>query len=245
MNIIPAIDIMDGKCVRLIQGDYARKTVYSDDPVALARQFEAAGLRHLHLVDLDGARSGRVVNVQVLKKIADQTRLEIDYGGGIRSDDDMQLVFENGAGKVTLGSIAVQRPGLVAEWQKRYGAGKIILGADCRNGQVVVHGWQDTIELDVADFMKSYIRKGIRTVMCTDVACDGMLSGPSIQLYKRILAEPDVHLIASGGIRSCEDLDALKAIGCKGAIIGKALYEGRIQLSELRNYAEKENHTLS
>lgn len=233
MRIIPAIDIINGKCVRLTRGDYHTQKVYNEHPLEVAKQFEAAGIRYLHLVDLDGARASHIVNHKVLESIATHTSLAIDFGGGVKSDADIALAFNSGAAQVTAGSIAANQPETVLRWLQQYGPEKIILGADCHNGQIVKQGWQEHTGLNVVTFIKEYEQKGIQYVICTDVAKDGMLQGPSEALYKQILETTNVQLIASGGITGIEDLEQMKAIGCNGAIIGKAIYEGNISLAQL------------
>lgn len=233
MKIIPAIDIIDGKCVRLTQGDYAQKKVYNEDPVAVAKMFEDAGIRYLHVVDLDGAKQGQITNYKVLEAIAAQTTLSVDFGGGLKTDEDITIAFNSGAAQVTAGSIAVKQPETVYRWLEKYGTYKIILGADCRNRLVATNGWQEESELNVLDFIKDYQQKGITSVICTDISKDGMLQGPSFKLYKEILTETNIGLIASGGISSINDVIQLKELGCSGAIIGKAIYEGNITLKQL------------
>jgi phosphoribosylformimino-5-aminoimidazole carboxamide ribotide isomerase len=233
MRIIPAIDIINGKCVRLTKGDYSTQKIYNENPLEVAKQFEAAGIRYLHLVDLDGAKSGRIVNQKVLNAIASQTNLNIDFGGGIKSEADIAVAFDNGATQITAGSIAVKNPELVYEWISKYGADKIILGADCRNRKIAINGWLQDSETDVLDFIKDYWAKGITNVICTDIAKDGMLMGPSDELYQEIITSTNIGLIASGGIASINDILRMKKIGCEGAIIGKAIYEGNIKLNEL------------
>jgi phosphoribosylformimino-5-aminoimidazole carboxamide ribotide isomerase len=233
MKIIPAIDILGGKCVRLTQGNYDATQVYSDSPLAVARSFEDAGLKYLHLVDLDGARSGGVVNMAVLAQIAAQTSLQIDFGGGIKSDNDLAAAFDNGAAQVNVGSIAVRQPALFLHWLARYGSERIILSADCRNRLVAASGWMEKSNRDVIQYIKGYARNGVQHVVCTDIAKDGMLQGPSLPLYREIMQAADVKLIASGGICSVQDLHALKHLGCDAAIVGKAIYEGNITLKEL------------
>jgi phosphoribosylformimino-5-aminoimidazole carboxamide ribotide isomerase len=233
MRIIPAIDIINGKCVRLTKGDYSTQKIYNENPLEVAKQFEAAGIRYLHLVDLDGAKSGRIVNQKVLNAIASQTNLNIDFGGGIKSEADIAVAFDNGATQITAGSIAVKNPELVYEWISKYGADKIILGADCRNRKIAINGWLQDSETDVLDFIKDYWAKGITNVICTDIAKDGMLMGPSDELYQEIITSTNIGLIASGGIASINDVLKMKKIGCEGAIIGKAIYEGNIKLNEL------------
>jgi len=234
MRIIPAIDLIDGKCVRLTKGDYAQKKVYNEDPVEVAKNFEGAGIRYLHLVDLDGAKAKHIVNWRVLEKIASQTSLQIDFGGGIKSDEDVHIAFESGAKQITGGSIAAKNESLYLSWLETYGAEKIILGADAKSGKIAVSGWQETTDLEVIDFVKSYQAKGIAHVICTDINKDGMLSGPAFALYREILTEiAGIQLIASGGISSIDDVYRLKEDGLEGAIIGKAIYEGKINLNEL------------
>lgn len=233
MKIIPAIDLIDGKCVRLTKGDYATKRVYNEDPVEVAKAFEDSGIRFLHLVDLDGAKSNRIINYPILEKITKATSLQVDFGGGLKSDKDVQIAFESGAAQVTGGSVAAKDRTLFLRWLERYGSEKIILGADCSNRKIATDGWLNSSELDVLDFIQAYQEQGIRTVISTDIAKDGMLAGPSIELYRAILNRTDVALIASGGITTLKDLEELSAIGCSGAIIGKAIYEGRITLKEL------------
>lgn len=234
MRIIPAIDIIDGKCVRLTKGDYSTQKIYNENPVEVAKSFEANGIRYLHLVDLDGAKSKHIVNKDILRKISTKTSLTVDFGGGIKTDEDVRIAFENGAAQVTVGSIAAQEPDLFLKWLSVYGPDKIILGADSRGGKIATQGWQQQSELDVVDFIAGYERKGVTYVICTDISKDGMLQGTSNELYAEILRETDVKLIASGGVSSVDDLTKVKELGCEGAIIGKALYEGRISLDELR-----------
>ncbi|KGO80090.1 1-(5-phosphoribosyl)-5-[(5-phosphoribosylamino)methylideneamino] imidazole-4-carboxamide isomerase [Flavobacterium beibuense F44-8] len=233
MRIIPAIDIINGKCVRLTKGDYATQKTYNENPVEVARSFEDAGIKYLHLVDLDGAKSGSIVNHKVLESIATQTNLIIDFGGGVKSDTDIQKAFEYGASQITAGSIAVKNPEKVTEWLSQYGPDKIILGADCNNRKIAVNGWLQESDTDVLEFIQGYQEKGIKAVICTDIAKDGMLQGPSTNLYKEIIGSANINLIASGGITNIQDVLDMKAIGCEGAIIGKALYEGKIELKEL------------
>jgi len=237
MEIIPAIDILGGKCVRLSQGDYARQTVYSADPAEVARIFEDAGISRIHVVDLDGARESHIVNYSVLERIAMKTSLVIDFGGGLKSDDDLRIAFECGASMVTGGSIAVKDPVTFLGWLEKFGPAKIILGADAREGKIAVSGWQEESESDIIPFIQSYVGKGLHTVISTDIAKDGMLTGPSYDLYKQILAEiPGVKLIASGGISSMADIEKLATAGVSGIITGKALYEGKILLKEVRDF---------
>ena len=234
MRIIPAIDIIDGKCVRLTKGDYSTQKIYNENPVEVAKSFEANGIRYLHLVDLDGAKSKHIVNKDILRKISTKTSLTVDFGGGIKTDEDVRIAFENGAVQVTVGSIAAQEPDLFLKWLSVYGPDKIILGADSHGRKIATHGWQQQSELDVVDFIAGYERKGVTYVICTDISKDGMLQGASNELYAEILRETGVRLIASGGVSSMDDLTKVKELGCEGAIIGKALYEGRISLDELR-----------
>ncbi|MFT6921569.1 MAG: phosphoribosylformimino-5-aminoimidazole carboxamide ribotide isomerase [Crocinitomicaceae bacterium] len=233
MRIIPAIDIIDGKCVRLTRGDYDTSKIYNIDPVEVAKEFEANGIQFLHVVDLDGAKSKRIVNYKILEKIVSETNLSIDFGGGLKSDEDLRIAFDSGANQVTGGSVAVQNPEIFKGWLKQFGANKIILGADCKDRRIATNGWLKTSELDVLDFVLGYQAEGIESVICTDISKDGMLQGPSIELYKELLFKSEVKLIASGGVASIQDLIDLKAIGCEGAIVGKAIYEGKITLKEL------------
>jgi len=233
MRIIPAIDIIDGKCVRLTKGDYETKRIYNENPLEVAKEFEAHGIEFLHLVDLDGAKSSRIVNDKILEKIASNTNLKVDFGGGLKSTEDVKTAFEAGASQITGGSIAVRNPDLFESWLNEFGAQKIILGADCLNRMIATNGWLKSSELDVIDFIQSYEVKGIEQVICTDISKDGMLAGASNDLYKEILDKTEIKLIASGGVSSIQDLVQLKQIGCEGAILGKAIYEGNISLKEL------------
>ncbi len=233
MRIIPAIDIIDGKCVRLSKGDYATRKIYSENPLEIAKAFESHGIRYLHLVDLDGARSNHIVNHKVLYEISSKTSLQVDFGGGLKSGEDLKIAFENGASQVTGGSIAVKNPTLFLEWLSGYGPSKIILGADCNNRKIATQGWQESTELDVIDFIIDYESKGIEYVICTDISKDGMLQGTSNELYTGILAKTQVKLIASGGITTIQDVEKLIEMGCEAAIIGKAIYENKITLKEL------------
>lgn len=233
MRIIPAIDIIDGKCVRLTKGDYNTQVTYSDNPLEVAKMFEDNGIQYLHLVDLDGAKSKSIVNHKVLNQIAANTSLKIDFGGGIKSDKDAKIAFDNGAAQITGGSIAVENPELFMQWLAEYGADKIILGADSKNRKIATHGWLKESEMDVLDFISKYEKEGIKYVICTDIAKDGMLQGASEELYKEIINTTDVNLIASGGVSTVDDLISLKQMGCEGAIIGKAIYEGKISMKEL------------
>lgn len=234
MRIIPAIDIIDGKCVRLTKGDYATQKIYNENPLEVAKEFEANGILYLHLVDLDGAKSKHIVNYKVLETIAKNTSLKIDFGGGIKSDEDVKIAFENGATQITGGSIAVQNSNTFLEWLEKYGSEKIILGADANNRKIATQGWLESSEKDVVKFIAEYEQKGIRYVVCTDIAKDGMLQGTSNELYQEISQKTNVKLIASGGVSSLGGLIKLKKIGCEGAIVGKAIYEGKITLKELR-----------
>lgn len=234
MKIIPAIDIIEGSCVRLTKGDYATKKIYNKNPLEVAKEFEANGIKHLHLVDLDGAKSKRIVNYKILEQIAVKTKLEIDFGGGLKSNKDLKIAFESGANQVTGGSIAVQKPELFNSWIQDYGGERIILGADCLNRKVATNGWQQTSEIDVLKLIQEYEKRGVRSTICTDISKDGMLSGPAFSLYENLISNSNTKLIASGGISSIQDLKDLKAIGCAGAIVGKAIYEGKVTLKELK-----------
>lgn len=234
IELIPAIDIIDGKCVRLSQGDYDSKKVYNENPVEVAKEMEAHGIRRLHVVDLDGAASHHVVNYGVLNRIASQTSLVIDFGGGVKSDEDLKIAFDNGAQMVTGGSIAVKNPELFSRWLETYGSEKIILGADVKERKIAVNGWKDESACELFPFLKDYIEKGVRKVICTDISCDGMLQGPSVKLYQEMLEQhPDLYLIASGGVSCMDDIHTLAAAGVPAVIFGKALYEGHITLKEL------------
>lgn len=236
MRIIPAIDIIDAKCVRLTQGDYSTKKVYNEDPVEVAKEFEANGIEYLHVVDLDGARSKHIINHKVLRDITSKTSLKVDFGGGIKSDEDIRIAFDNGAAQITGGSIAVQQPDIFRQWLDKYGPEKIILGADSNNRRIATHGWMQQSTLDVIDFISGYAREGVVYVICTDIQKDGMLQGTSNELYREIIEKTGVKLIASGGVTSVDDLITLKQLGCDGAIIGKAFYEGKISLPQLREF---------
>jgi phosphoribosylformimino-5-aminoimidazole carboxamide ribotide isomerase len=233
MRIIPAIDIIDEKCVRLTKGDYSTQKTYNINPVEVAKEFEAAGIQYLHLVDLDGAKSGHIVNHQVLNAIANETGLIIDFGGGVKTDADLKIAFDSGASQITAGSIAVKNPEIVYQWIATYGSDKIIMGADCINRKIAIQGWQDSTELDVIDFIKMYKTKGIDNVICTDIAKDGMLQGAANDLYSDILNSVNINLIASGGIATIDDVLQMQQLGCEGVIIGKAIYEGHITLKKL------------
>ena len=240
MRIIPAIDIIEGKCVRLSKGDYATKKIYNENPLEVAKQFEAAGIQYLHLVDLDGAKSSHIVNYRILEDIASRTELKIDFGGGLKSDEDLRIAFESGASQITGGSIAVRDPETFKKWLSTYGAEKIILGADAHHEKIAISGWQEASGKEVIPFIRSYQEEGVTYVICTDISKDGMLEGPSFELYKRILNEiPEISLIASGGISHFDELPKLADLGCEGAILGKAIYEKRISLKQLENYILK------
>lgn len=237
MRIIPAIDIIDGKCVRLSKGDYDTKKIYNEDPLEVAKRFEAHGMAYVHLVDLDGAKSKHIVNYAVLDQIASKTSLKIDFGGGLKSDDDLRIAFESGAQQITGGSIAVRNRDIFLKWLATYGTDKIILGADALDEKVAVSGWQEESNEALLPFIRSYRKEGIQYVICTDISKDGMLQGPSLSLYKKILNEcPGLKLIASGGVSHIDELPKLAQIGCEGVIIGKAIYEHRISLKQLESY---------
>ena len=237
MQIIPAIDLIDGKCVRLTEGDYTQKKIYNEDPLEVAKAFEGIGLMRLHLVDLDGAKAGEVVNWKVLEKIANQTALQIDFGGGIKKEATLKTVFETGASYATIGSLAVKNRAVFEEWIERFGAEVFMLGADVYEEKIAVGGWIEKTNIDMFEFMQSYINKGISQLFCTDIQKDGKLEGPSTNLYKKIIAQfPSLYLIASGGVSNIEDLSILREIGCSGAIVGKAIYENRISLKELASF---------
>lgn len=237
IEIIPAIDIIDGKCVRLSQGDYAQKKVYNENPLEVAKAFEDVGVRRLHLVDLDGAKAQHIVNYKVLESIASNTNLTIDFGGGLKSDDDLRIAFESGASMVTGGSIAVKNPAVFLSWLEKFGAEKIILGADVKNEKIAVGGWIETTEIELLSFVKSFMEKGVDKVICTDISKDGMLKGPSIDLYRKMLGEmPDLYLIASGGVSSMQDIEQLAEADVPAVITGKAIYEGRIKMDDLARF---------
>ena len=234
IELIPAIDIIDGKCVRLTKGDYDTKKIYNEDPVSVAKEFEAHGIRRLHVVDLDGARSKHIVNDKVLQRIARETNLVIDFGGGIKTDEDVARAFEAGAHMITIGSIAVTDPERSMEWLHKYGPEHIVLGADVRNGRVSINGWKEDSQEELIPFLDRYLSEGMRNVLCTDISKDGMLQGPSIALYRQVMEHyPDCHLIASGGVSSMDDIRALEAAGIPAVVFGKAIYEGKIKLEEL------------
>ena len=234
MRIIPAIDIIDGKCVRLTKGDYSTKKIYNENPLEVAKEFEANGIQYLHIVDLDGAKSNNIVNHKILESIAAKTNLQIDFGGGIKTNEAVQLAFDCGAKQITGGSFAVSNPEIFSGWISKYGADKIILGADCNNRKIATNGWLKESEIDVIDFIDSYQKKGIQHVICTDISKDGMLQGASNELYREIMNATGISLIASGGVSCMNDLYQLKEIGCEGVILGKAIYEGNITLKELQ-----------
>lgn len=236
MRIIPAIDIIDGKCVRLSKGDYSTQKTYNENPLEVAKAFEAHGIEHLHLVDLDGAKSKHIVNHKVLETLATKTDLKIDFGGGLKTDEDLRIAFESGAQQVTGGSIAVKQPEVFGEWISRYGAEKIILGADVKGEFIATDGWLETSDQSLFDFLAHYQAQGIVYIICTDISKDGMLQGPSFALYEKILKETQIQLIASGGISQFDELPRLAEMGCEGTIIGKAIYENRISLKQLEQF---------
>ena len=234
IELIPAIDIIDGQCVRLTKGDYDQKTVYRDSPAEVAKEFEQLGFKRLHVVDLDGAKSKHIVNDAVLRSITTETRLTVDFGGGIKTDEDIEKAFEAGAAMVTVGSIAVTQPDLFLGWLRKYGAERMILGADVRNGKISINGWKEDSTEDLLPFLRKYIDAGVKTVLCTEISKDGTLAGPAIELYKQVMqAYPQLHLIASGGVSSKEDIEALDRAGIPAVVFGKAIYEGKINLKEL------------
>ncbi len=234
IELIPAIDIIDGQCVRLTKGDYDQKTVYSNSPATMAREFEQLGFKRLHMVDLDGAKSKHIVNSQVLKSCATETRLRIDFGGGIKTDDDIRKAFSSGAEMVTVGSVAVTSPDLFMGWLEKYGAERMILGADVRHGKISINGWKEDSTEDLLPFLKKYVDAGVRNVLCTEISKDGTLQGPAVDLYSEVMeAYPQLHLIASGGVSSADDIAALNRAGIPAVVFGKAIYEGRINLKDL------------
>lgn len=242
IEIIPAIDILDGKCVRLSQGDYGQKKVYNEDPLEVAKMFEAHGIHRLHLVDLDGAKANRIINYKTLERIASRTSLLIDFGGGLKSDADLEIAFDNGAEMVTGGSIAVRNPEVFSRWIQTYGAKRIILGADCRDGKIAVSGWTEETGEALLPFIGKWRQQGIIKVICTDIEKDGMLAGPNIELYREIQdKDPETYLIASGGVSCIADVERLNEASIPGVIIGKAIYEGKITLKELVQFIEKED----
>jgi phosphoribosylformimino-5-aminoimidazole carboxamide ribotide isomerase len=237
MQIIPAIDIIDGKCVRLTEGDYAQKKVYNENPLEVALQFQDAGLERVHLVDLDGAKAGKIVNWKVLELLASKTSLKIDFGGGIKKQEDVRIVLEAGALWATVGSVAVKDKNALLQWMDHYGADKFLLGADVKGELLAVGGWLETTAINIYDFIAEYLQYGIQQIFCTDISKDGRLEGPSLELYKSLIEKnKNLHLIASGGVSSMKDLEALRSIGCAGAIVGKAIYEGRISIQELNKF---------
>jgi phosphoribosylformimino-5-aminoimidazole carboxamide ribotide isomerase len=237
MQIIPAIDIIEGKCVRLTEGDYAQKKIYNEDPLEVAKQFEGVGLMRLHLVDLDGAKAGEVVNWKVLEKIANKTNLAIDFGGGIKTEATLKTVIDTGAKYATIGSLAVNNRVLFEAWIARYGASVFMLGADVFEEKIAVGGWIEKTNIDLYDFIESYIQKGVTQLFCTDIQKDGKLEGPSLALYQKVIAQfPNLQLIASGGVSKLQDLEDLRKIGCAAAIVGKAIYENKISLAELSKF---------
>ena len=237
MRIIPAIDIIEGKCVRLSKGDYNTKKIYNEDPLEVAKSFEAHGIEYLHLVDLDGAKSSHIVNHKILETIATKTSLKIDFGGGLKTDKDLQIAFESGANQITGGSIAVKNPELFQSWLQKYGNEKIILGADAKDRKIAVSGWLEDSDKEIIPFIQNFEKAGVSYVICTDISKDGMLEGPSFELYQEILSETEnINLIASGGISTFDELPKLNELGCEGVIIGKAIYENRISLKQLENY---------
>lgn len=238
IEIIPAIDIIDGKCVRLTHGDFTQKTVYADDPVEVANRFEGLGLRRLHMVDLDGAKSGRPSNLSVLERVASATSLVIDFGGGIKTDDDIESVFESGAEVANIGSVAIREPDRFFGWLERFGGDRILLGADAKKGKIAIDGWATETQVDVIAMLRERVGRGVRQAFVTDIGSDGAMAGPAIELYQSILAAiPQLDLIASGGVSSIEDVENLEHIGCSAVIVGKAIYEGRITDEELKRYA--------
>ncbi|MDI9337225.1 MAG: 1-(5-phosphoribosyl)-5-[(5-phosphoribosylamino)methylideneamino]imidazole-4-carboxamide isomerase [Alphaproteobacteria bacterium] len=234
MRIIPAIDIINGKCVRLSKGDYTTQKIYNHDPLELAKEFEAHGIQYLHLVDLDGAKSKHIVHFKILENIATHTQLKVDFGGGVKSNQDVKIAFECGANQIIGGSIAIENPNLFLEWLETYSVYKIMLGADAHDRKIATQGWLNQTNIDVVDFIRFFEQKGVQYVICTDIAKDGMLEGTANDLYQEVMKKSAVKLIASGGVSSIDDLTKLKAIGCEGAIIGKAIYEGNILLSQLK-----------
>ena len=237
IELIPAIDIIGGQCVRLTKGDYAQKTVYRDSPAEVALEFERLGFKRLHVVDLDGAKSKHIVNEAALRAITEKTQLVVDFGGGIKTDEDIEKAFAAGAQMVTVGSIAVTQPDLFLGWLKKYGAERLILGADVRDGKISINGWKEDSTEDLLPFLRKYIDAGVRTVLCTEISKDGTLAGPAIDLYRRVMdAYPELHLIASGGVSCNEDIMALAEAGIPAVVFGKAYYEGRIDIQKLRNW---------
>ena len=241
IELIPAIDIINGQCVRLTKGDYDQKTVYRDSPAEVAKEFEQIGFKRLHVVDLDGAKSKHIVNSQVLQHITSETQLLVDFGGGIKTNQDIEMAFESGATMVTIGSIAVTQPDLFMGWLEKYGAERLILGADVRNGKISINGWKEDSTEDLLPFLRKYVDAGVKNVLCTEISKDGTLAGPAIELYQSVMeAYPQLHLIASGGVSSIDDIKALDAVGIPAVVFGKAIYEGRIDLKLLKNTMNKE-----
>lgn len=237
IEIIPAIDIIEGKCVRLTKGDYDTKKVYNDDPLEVAKMIESYGVRRLHVVDLDGAKSQHIVNYKIIERIADHTSLVIDFGGGIKTNEDIDIAFGSGASLVTVGSVAVKNPDLFTEWLEKYSPQKMILGADVKNGLISINGWKEEGNDELMPFLKSYVEKGVENVLCTDISKDGMLEGPATELYQKVMQQfPDMHLIASGGVSCIEDIEALDAAGIPAVVFGKAIYEGKIKMEELTKF---------
>lgn len=240
IELIPAIDIINGQCVRLTKGDYDQKTVYSDSPAKVAKEFEKIGFNRLHVVDLDGAKSKHIVNDAVLKAITSETNLTVDFGGGIKTDEDIEKAFAAGAAMVTVGSIAVTNPNLFMDWLEKYGADRLILGADVRHGKISINGWKEDSDEDLLPFLKKYVDAGVKHVLCTEISKDGTLAGPAVDLYRRVMdAYPALHLIASGGVSSKEDIIALDASGIPAVVFGKAIYEGKINLKELWDWRKE------
>lgn len=240
MELIPAIDLIEGKCVRLTQGDYSTRKVYNEDPLEIALQFEDVGVGRLHVVDLDGAKAGKIVNYKVLERLASRTRLTIDFGGGLKSDEDLRIAFDSGAQMVTGGSIAVKNPARFLSWLGQYGGERIILGADAKDKKIAVSGWEEETDLQLIPFVKDYQAKGVQKIICTDISRDGMLQGPAIDLYKEIKEEVEgLYIIASGGVSSMRDIERLDEAGIPAVIFGKAIYEGRIQMNEIEKYVLK------
>ena len=236
IELIPAIDIIDGQCVRLTKGDYNQKKVYNEDPLTVAKEFEKIGFKRLHMVDLDGARSKHIVNNEILRRVTAETSLIVDFGGGIKSEEDIVKAFESGASMITVGSIAVTQPELFIQWMEKYGPEKMILGADVRNGMISINGWKKDSQISLLPFLKQYVEAGVKNVLCTEISKDGTLQGPAVTLYKEIMsAYPKLHLIASGGVSRKEDIDELESEGIPAVVFGKAIYEGRINLKELLN----------
>jgi phosphoribosylformimino-5-aminoimidazole carboxamide ribotide isomerase len=236
MRIIPAIDIIDGKCVRLSKGDYDTKKVYSENPLEIAKAFEDNGINYLHVVDLDGAKAQHIINHKILEEICSKTKLKVDFGGGLKSDEDLKIAFESGANQITGGSIAVKQPEVFKAWLQKYGSDKIILGADCRDRKIATNGWTESADVDVVDFILEYEKEGASYVICTDISKDGMLEGTSNELYTEIIQKSNVKLIASGGVSCIQDLYLLNEMGCEGAIVGKAFYEGKITMKQLTEF---------